>query len=110
MGATYTHNFAAFGELVLNAPFMVEAMRARAEVGEAAARAATPIGPDRDGHFIDHFSVEAGAHGGHKGDRAWAEVVNDDDNAAAKEFGHVAKNGRHVEGLHTLGRAAAAMG
>ena len=109
MGANYRLDYAAFNEHLLNAPFMVEEMRKRAERGKELAEAIAPVGPPppRDTHagrYKESFSVEAGEHGGVHNDRAYAVLRNDSPESVIVEFGTENQDGRHV-----LGRAMDAM-
>lgn len=96
--AKYTLNYEAFREELLNAPWMVEEMRSRAERGKAFAES---IAPRDTGEFASSFEVDSGTHGGIHSDRAWATLSSNDPAALSKEFGHEA-GGRHVEGSYTL--------
>jgi hypothetical protein len=114
MGATYRHDYKAFGKFVLNAPFMQEAMKARAEKVKAAAVADTATYSDT-GHYAESFKVESGVNGGANHDRAYGRVKNTDPAAAVIEFGHLSgKEGdpdrKPVEGHHTLVKALDAAG
>lgn len=103
MTARYKHDYAAFGELVLNADFMVAAMRARGEAVLAEAERTAPFDPETtDGtHYRDAFKLDAHTRGGIHGDRAEAVVSNDDAAAPYVEFG----NGTAGTAHHTLERA-----
>lgn len=98
----YKHDYAAFGEHVLRADFMREAMEGYAEKAKAAAEADAPFDADsRDGtHYKDSFRVESRNVGGVHKDRAEALLINDDEAAVFVEFG-TKNNPAH----HTLTRA-----
>ena len=99
--ATYRHDYAAFDEHVLCAPFMVAEMRRRAENVKAFAESHAPYDPNsKDGtHYRDAFHVEAGVREG-KTRRAFGRVSNSDDAALFVEYG-TKNNPRH----RTLGNA-----
>jgi hypothetical protein len=86
----YTHDYAAFDELVLCAPFMEAEMKRRAyAVADRALALAAPHydAADTDGdHYIDHFTVESGIQ--HRATRrAYGKVVNDHEAAIDIEYG-----------------------
>jgi|SRR5882757_8063872 len=89
MAANFQWDYAG-GREMLNAPWMVAEMHARAErvkeaaIGLAAEHVSTD---DRYGHYIDDFEVDSGTEGGIHHDRAWARVTNDNEIAAYVEFG-----------------------
>jgi hypothetical protein len=89
MSNTFRWNYAG-GREMLNAPWMVAEMHARAErvkeaaIGIAAEHVSTD---DTYGHYIDDFEVESGTEGGIHHDRAWARVTNDNRVAVWVEFG-----------------------
>lgn len=87
---------------MLNDPFMVAEMRARAERGKAFAEATAPFDPkSKDGsHYKDSFVVSAGANGGPKGNRAFGRLSNTDDAAFYIEVGT-----SDTPAHHTLGKA-----
>lgn len=106
----YTLDPVAFRENLLNAPFMVEEMKRRAEAIKALAEATAPVdeeGP-HPGRYRDSFSIESGRDGGIHSDRAYAIVRNDAVTDGKKpislavvvEFGT-----EHSPAHHTLGRA-----
>lgn len=115
MAARYTHDYAAFDEHVLCAPWMVAHMAARAEKGKAFAEAHAPYDPtSTDGeHYRDRFRVESGVEehaspSGRLSRRAYGRLLNDDPDAIYIEFGrHV--DGRVVGRHRTLGSALEAM-
>lgn len=88
--SAYQHDYDAFDELVLCAPFMVDEMRRRAYlVADRAVALAAPHydASDTDGdHYIDHFTVEAGVRT-RKTTRAYGEVINDHEAAIDIEYG-----------------------
>jgi hypothetical protein len=104
---TYKLDHAAFRVHVLNAPWMVEHMRARAERGKAFAEAIAPYDPtSTDGsHYKDRFRVEVKTDGGIHHDRAEATLWNDDDAARYIEFGT-----EDTPAFHVLSKALDAMG
>jgi hypothetical protein len=87
--ADYHLDYRAFGEHVLNAEWMVEHMRSRAEAGKAFAEAISPYyEPDPDGHhYRDGFEVDAHTHGGAHHDRAVGILRNTDKARWFVEFG-----------------------
>jgi hypothetical protein len=103
---TYRHDYAAFDEHVLCAPFMVAEMLRRAELVKARAEATAPYdATSTDGtHYRDSFSVSAGVRV-EKTRRAYGRVSNDDAAALFVEFG-TEHNPRH----RTLGNALDAAG
>jgi len=109
MGASYRHDYRAFGEHVLRADWMRANLLARAERVKAAAEADAARYSDT-GHYASSFESSSGTHGGSRGDRAYGRVRNTDPAAAAIEFGHLSgqtgdTDRRPVEGHHTLVRA-----
>lgn len=113
---TYRLDMPAFRELVLNSPEMVEEMRGRAELGKTRFQTVTaPVGDptegdDHPGTFRDSAVVTSGVNGGINKDRAFGRLASTDPRALSKEFGHLASNGRFVEGSHALVRAMDAFG
>lgn len=125
MGATYRHNYKAFGDLVLRAGFMEADMVRRALNVQANAEflAADHV---RTGEFERSYVTESGrTGGGRKHDRAFGRVRNTHPHAVSIELGHDIhtsprytaggrkrkRDGRgHVEGLHTLTRSLDAAG
>lgn len=124
---TYKHDYRAFGDEVLRAPFMEEEMVRRALNGLANAEflASQHV---VTGQYAGSFVVESGLRGGAKNDRAFADLTNTDPHAADIEFGHnipnekvtytpsgrrrkpkVAGPNRHVPGLYILTRSIDAM-
>lgn len=89
----YKLNHTAFREELLNAPWMVEEMRKRAERGKAYAEQIAPVDT---GQYAASFEVESGTHGGIHGDRAWALLSNSDPAAPYVEFGNGHDHGEHV--------------
>lgn len=113
--ATYKHNYEAFGLEVLQAPFMVDEMKRRADKGADAARAVAAR-HNKTGEFEGSIKSRAGIRPGAK-PRAMGEVYSDDPNARAIEFGHSNRRGKDfigpvtfVEGIHALTSALAVMG
>lgn len=106
-GYSFTLHPEVFREQVLNADWMVEEMRARADRGREFAESTAPVS---SGEYKSSFEVEAGKHGGIHHDRAEAILSSRDPAALPIEFGHQAPNGEHVEGSYTLTRAADVMG
>jgi hypothetical protein len=104
---TYKLDRAAFREHLLNADWMVEHMRQRAEIGKAFAEADAPFDPySTDGtHYKDAFEVDSGKNGGAHGDRAYATLRNTD--AAARYIEHGTED---TPAFHTLTRALDVMG
>lgn len=95
-GPKYQLDRAAFQEHVLNAPWMVEAMRKRAEAGKAYAISVAPDAPPLGEGYIASFEVEAHTHGGVHRDRAEAILSNSDDAAVYIEFGTEQHHSDHV--------------
>jgi hypothetical protein len=93
---SYRLNPAAFREHLLNAPWMVEHMRQRAEEGKAFAESIAPDAPPYGEGYIASFEVEAGRDGGIHNDRAYATLRNTDDAAVFVEFGTERTPARHV--------------
>lgn len=98
MAARYRHDYVAFREHVLKAPFMAAEMLRRAEKVKAHAVAHAPFDPDDpDGqHYRDAFSAEVVEDA----ERARGRVTNSDKAAVFVEFG-TKNNPRH----RTLGNA-----
>lgn len=107
MGTRYVHNYPAFGEQVLRAQFMQSDMRSRATRIKTEFEATAP---ERTGHYKSSARVESGVRGGPHGDRAYGQVIVDDEAAMSIEFGHTAQDGSHVEGSYTLTKAMDAAG
>lgn len=105
MSATYRHDYRAFDELVLSAPWMVAEMLKRATHGMEFAQSIAPFDArDKDGdHYREHFSVEAGVRE-KPTRRAYGRLTNDSDIAVYVEFGSV-----HNERHRVLGRSLDAM-
>lgn len=93
---SYRLDPAAFRKLVLNAPWMVEEMRSRAEAGKAFAVSVAPDAPPYGEGYIASFEVESGTGGGVHHDRAYAELRNTDDAARYIEFGTERTHAHHV--------------
>lgn len=97
----YTHDYEAFGRLVLRSQAMQAHLRARAERVKTAFEATAPV---ETGEFKGSARVESGVEDIH-GRRAYGRVIVDDPLAMTKEFGHTTANGKHVPGSHALTRA-----
>lgn len=106
MASTYHHDYAAFDENVLAAPFMVAEMLRRAEKVLARAELTAPYyEDDSDGeHYRDDFEVTAGVRTS-KTRRAYGRVSNHNSAALFVEYGSE-NNPRH----RTLGNALDAAG
>ena len=105
---TYQHDYAAFGELVLCAPWMVAEMRSRAERGLAVAEMVAPVGSPAEGdehagRYKASFSVDSGIQV-HATRRAYGELSNSAPEALYVEFGT-----RNNPAYRVLGRAMEAM-
>lgn len=117
MTTQYHHDYAAFDENVLCAPFMVAEMLKRAERVKLRAEVTAPFyADDVDGeHYKDDFDVTAGIRETPTR-RAYGRVTNDNSAAVLVEFGRPAgidKNGKHYgaqERHRTLGNALDAAG
>lgn len=118
MTTQYHHDYSAFDQHVLCAPFMVEEMRKRAERVEVRAIATAPYDPnDRDlVHYRDNFEVSSGVRETPTR-RAYGRVSNTDDPTSIfVEFGFeggIDKNGRAFPAFprhRTLGNALDAAG
>jgi len=109
MATRYTHDYEAFGRLVLRSQEMQANMRARAERVKAEFEATAPV---QTGEFKGSARVETGTMHvpGGQGERSYGRVVLDDPEAMAKEFGHTTEDGKHVPGSHALTRALDAAG
>lgn len=75
-GPKYHLDQAAFRRHVLNAPWMVEEMRRRAEAGAAYARSIAPVDPEstEPGRYKNSIEVHSGVNGGIHHDRAYGSV------------------------------------
>jgi hypothetical protein len=109
--ATFRSDPGLFGVEVMKSAEMLSELRGIAEVGLAVAES---VAAEHvvTGEFASSFRVHSGINdeGQYATHAGYAELVNTDPNAAAIEFGHADKTtGRHVDGVHALGRAAAAM-
>ena len=92
MGTEYHHDYSAFGEHVLRAPWMIEEMLARgAKVLERAETTAPYDIKDEDGtHYRDCFVLTGGIREDGGTARAYARVSNTDmPTALFVEFGNV---------------------
>jgi hypothetical protein len=101
MAEGYQHNYAAFGEHVLRADWLVAEMAKRAEKVKATAESIAPVdetGP-HPGRYKAAFGIRSGIRPGKKR-RAFATVYNDSPEAFFVEFG-TEHNPRH----RTLGKA-----
>jgi len=101
MAQPYRHDYDAFGEHVLRAPWMIAEMARRGEKVKAAAEASAPVDETspHPGRYKDSFHLATGIREGHKS-RAYAEVYNDAPEAPFVEFG-TKNTPRH----RTLGKA-----
>lgn len=99
--ADYRLNAAAFRAELLNAPWMVAEMDARAVKGFYAAEAEAPVDT---GAYKAGLYVASGKNGGIHHDRAWAEFGASSEDAPFVEYG----NG-HSEGQHVITRAIGAV-
>src|SRR3954465_3792041 len=95
-GPKYTLNRAAFREHLLNAPWMVELMKQRAEAGKAYAVSGAPDAPPYGGGYIASFEGESGTQGGVNHDRAYAILRNTDYKAHWIEHGTERMPAHHV--------------
>lgn len=99
---SYDHDYTAFGELVLCAPWMVDEMKRRADAVADIARAEAPVGPEGDPHrglYRDSFEVTSGIQ--ERGTRrAYGEVANTAPYAIDVEYGN-----RTTPKYRTLGKA-----
>lgn len=100
---SYHLDKAAFRVEVLNAPFMVAEMKARAEKALAFAESIAPVDPKaaHPGLYKASFSADSGTNGGVHHDRAWGELSNDAmvgdfPLAVAVEFGTQHQAGQYV--------------
>lgn len=85
MASYYEHNFAAFGKEVLQASFMLSAMRARATAVMSTAMAMAPVDT---GEYESSFELSDGITAEYpKGPRVYARVTNTSNHAAAVEYG-----------------------
>jgi hypothetical protein len=100
-------DYDAIGSEILRAPWMVEHMRSRANriMEDAQGRAPVYEGPGRDEHrgrYKESFRVETTSHGGDRGNRAEAKVINDSPEAifveaGARAYGKIpARPGQHI--------------
>lgn len=107
MGADYRHNYGAFDRQVLNSEMMQTAMRHRAEKVQARFVETAPVSdePDGDRRYKDSSEVSSGLNGGVNNNRAFGRVTVTHEAAMAIEYGHIAENGRPVEGSYTLTNA-----
>jgi hypothetical protein len=92
---------------MLVATYMQAAMHAKA--GEIAdnARAISPVGPMTDSerqHYIESFTVSSGVRDTPTR-RAYGEVSNDSEHAAAVEYGNGRTSPKTIDAHHVLGRA-----
>lgn len=113
--ATFKLDRVAFREHVLNAPWMVEEMRGRAERGAEFARSIAPVdeASPEPGRYRDSITADAHTYGGVNHDRAVGIVSSDVTTADGKanlsvivEFGTEKQDGHHVMGrtLDALGQ------
>lgn len=111
----YQLDSVGFREHLLNSDWMVENMHSRADRAKDLFEAIAPVGEplegdDTPGTFKASAIVTAGTNGGIHHDRAFGRLASTDDHALSKEYGHVASNGRFVEGSHALVRSMDAFG
>ena len=111
MPATYRADFAGIGQLLQSAMIRGAVTKPARKI-RAQAAATAPVGNIEDGDttpgaFKASFQVSAHIRKDTKGagSRWVADVVSIDPHGVDKELGHLAKNGRWVEGSHTLARA-----
>lgn len=113
MAARYDHNYRAFGNQVLQAPWMRAEMAARAERVAEAARAIAPVGDPNSGWYDGERSpglykasfVTSSGIRRSKTTRAFGRVTNTAPYASAVEFGF----GRTPK-YRTLGKSLHAAG
>jgi len=127
--ADYKLNRAGFREHLLNAPFMLDEMRRRAERGKEFAETTAPVSTEPDDEqltrYKDSFSVDVHPNGGIHHDRAEAVLSSSDPAALSIEFGHIARfnaqgqfakanepavRETHVDGSYTLTKAMDVIG
>lgn len=107
----YKASYPGTGQL-MNGPEMQEVLRQVAEKGKAFAEGISPVGNPPDPHpgeYKASFEVTTQSHGGLKGDRAEAQIVNTSEYAAALEWGNSA-HPPFAHGYHVLGRTAGQLG
>jgi hypothetical protein len=95
-GANYRLDRAAFRRNLLNAPWMVQLMRARAEAGKAYAESVAPDAPPYGEGYIASFEVDAGTDGGVHRDRAYGRLRNTSPHARYIEHGTERARAHHV--------------
>ena len=109
-------SYDAIGSEILRADWMVEHMRARAQLMLTAAWDRAPVytGEDRDDHrgrYRASLRVETTDHGGYKHNRASASVIAESPEAVFVEFGHrahghiPAQAGQHILGSSMMAAA-----
>lgn len=96
---TFHASYRGIGEMI-SSPFMVEAMRARAERAKVYAEVIAPVyeGSSRDDHrgrYKASFSVEAGVRQ-HRTRRAYGRLLNDSPEAFFVEYGTKNNPAHHV--------------
>lgn len=94
--ADYRLDPASFRHNLLNAEFMVEHMRKRAEEGHTYAKSVAPDAPPYGEGYIASFEVEAGRDGGVHHDRAFGVLRNTSPHARYVEFGTENNRAHHV--------------
>ena len=115
-GSKMSFSYDAIGSEILRADWMVEHMRARAQLMLTAAWDRAPVytGEDRDDHrgrYRAAFRVETTDHGGYKHNRASASVIAESPEAVFVEFGHrahghiPAQAGQHILGSSMMAAA-----
>lgn len=102
MASFYEHDYEAFGEQVLRAPFMLSAMRSRATSVMAMAQSIAPVD---DGDYLASFEMSDGLTTDGTGTRVYARVANTAGHAAAVEYGF-----RRVPRYRVLGKSMHAAG
>jgi hypothetical protein len=107
MADNFSLDHAGVGELLRSGDMEAE-MRRRAEKAMSFAVAIAPVGdPKNDQHagrYAASFRVSSSRHGGMKGDRAAAELVNDSPEAYMVEYGN-----RNVKKHRILAKSIDAM-
>jgi hypothetical protein len=86
-------DYEGFGDL-LQGSEMLALMREQAEAIEARAVALSPVGEERNGHYVERFKVTSGVEDTHTGRRAVARVTNTSDYALDVEYGSGGRSGR----------------
>lgn len=99
-------DYEGFGAL-LRGPEMRATVWAEAEKIKTRAEALSPIGDDRNGHYVDRFKVTGGVEAtGEGGRRAIARVINTSDYALDVEYGNEGRSAHPgTKAHHPLTRA-----